>query len=113
MELVIELTGAVAEARAAIEKVAGVASVTEQGGAAAGPGGSGGRFIVSTAQGTDPRGEIVRAAAQASATVLEIASNTTLEEVFRALTTADATTKKKGQRAPKADADTKAGAAHA
>ena len=77
-ELCVELTGAIAEGRAAIEKVAGVVAVRPLDGP--------GRFLVATEVGVDPRGELSRAAATAGATLVELSNNTTLEDVFRALT---------------------------
>jgi ABC-2 type transport system ATP-binding protein len=82
MELCVEFSGQAAEAQAAIEKVAGVQSVRRADEGRAG----GARLVVSTAVGADPRGEIAQAVTQAGGTLVELASNTTLEEVFRALT---------------------------
>jgi ABC-2 type transport system ATP-binding protein len=88
MELVIELGGAVAEGRAAIEKVPGVQVVRPlgEGAASAMTGETSSRFLIATEVGTDPRGELSRAATQAGATLVELSSHTALEDVFRALT---------------------------
>src|SRR5206468_3097950 len=86
MELVVELVGEVAAGHAAMEKVTGVQSVRRQEGSES-------RFIVAADVGSDPRGELSRAAFAAGATLVELSNHTALEEVFRALTKPSETTR--------------------
>jgi ABC-2 type transport system ATP-binding protein len=85
-EIVVELTGDVATARSGLEAVAGVTSVRELP-AADDVVAGGHRYLVIAREGSDPRAEIFRMAAQKGLTLTELRrERASLEDVFRHLT---------------------------